>query len=131
MKLRETFLEAVALVRADDDAREAWAAMNQKNAPWAAVFEGVRPEGVRPEGGRLVGLLNEEDLSVIRTPEVFRTAGELAAGEKPSRRAIRLSPGDEREEALARLELAGADAALVEGGGRPPGVLAPAGRAAR
>lgn len=119
MKLRECFLEAVALVSADDDAREAWAAMNRKNAPWAAVFEGVRPEG-----GRLVGLLNKEDLAVIRAPEVFVTAGELAAGEKPSRRAIRLSPEDEREEAIARLEMGRADAAFVEGGGRPPGVLA-------
>ena len=118
MKLRETFLEAVALVRAEDDAREAWVAMNQKNAPWAAVFEGVRPEG-----GRLVGLLNREDLVAVRAPEVFVTAGELAAGEKAARRAIRLSPDDEREEALARLELAGADAAFVEGRGRPPGVL--------
>ena len=27
MKLRETFLEAVALVQAETDAREAWAAM--------------------------------------------------------------------------------------------------------
>ena len=113
MKLRECFLEAVALVRAEADAREAWIAMNQKNAPWAAVFEGEH----------LMGLLNREDLAVIRVPEVFVTAGELAAGERAARRAIRLSPDDEREEALARLELAGADAAFVEGRGRPPGVL--------
>ena len=113
MKLRECFLHAVALVRADDDAREAWAAMNRKNAPWAAVFDGER----------LVGLLDREDLAAVRAPEVFVTAGELAAVEKAARRAIRLSPDDEREEALARLELAGADAAFVEGRGRPPGVL--------
>ncbi|MBI3127787.1 MAG: hypothetical protein HYZ11_09305 [Candidatus Tectomicrobia bacterium] len=118
MKLRETFLQAVVLVQAEDDAREAWLAMNRKNAPWVAVFEGVRPEG-----GRLVGLLDGRDLEGALAPEVFVTAGDLAAGERPSRRAIRLSPDGELEEALAQLGLAGADAGFVEGRGRPPGVL--------
>ncbi|MEE9239984.1 MAG: hypothetical protein V3U53_02210 [bacterium] len=76
MKVRECFLQAVSIVRADDDAREAWASMNRKNAPWAAV---------RGEGGRLLGLLRGEEISGrVRAPETFLTAGELAAEDGPA-----------------------------------------------
>ena len=114
MKVRECFLQAVALVQAGEDAREAWVAMNRKNAPWAAVFEGER----------LLGLVCEADLGeAIRTPEVFVTAGELAGREMPSRRAVRLSPDADLDEALMQMDLAGADVGFVEGTGRPPGAL--------
>lgn len=114
MKIRECFLQAVALAAADDDAREAWAAMNRKNAPWAAVFDGQR----------LLGLLNGADLrEAVLTPETFVTAAELAGGDLPARRAIRLSPDGDLAEALVRMEIGNADAAFVEGAGRPPGVL--------
>lgn len=115
MKVRECFLQAVAIVRADDDAREAWVSMNRKNAPWAAV---------RGDGGNLLGLLRGEEISGrVRAPETFLTAGELAAEDAPSARAIQISPDAELSEAVLRMEMAGADAALVESPGRPPGVL--------
>lgn len=115
MKVRECFLHAVSIVRADDDAREAWASMNRKNAPWAAVLG---------EGGELLGLLRGEEISeCVRAPETFLTAGDLAAEDIPSVRAIRISPGAELGEAVLQMEMAGADAALVESPGRPPGVL--------
>jgi len=114
MKIRECFLAAVARVRAEGDAREAWVAMNRKNTPWAAVFDGER----------LAGLLNGGDLrEVVQTPEVFIAAGELAREGVAARRALRLPPDGELGEAAMRMELAGADAAFVEGRGRPPGVL--------
>ena len=115
MKVRECFLQAVSIVRADDDAREAWASMNRKNAPWAAV---------RGEGGRLLGLLRGEEISGrVRAPETFLTAGELAAEDGPAARAIQISPDAELGEAILQMEMAGADAALVESPARPPGVL--------
>jgi len=114
LKIRECFLAAVALLPAEGDAREAWVAMNRKNAPWAAVFEGER----------LVGLLNGGDLrEAVQTPEVFVTLGGLAREGAAARRALRLPPDGELGEAAMRMELAGADAAFVEGRGRPPGVL--------
>ena len=115
MKVRECFLHAVAVVRPEMDAREVWAAMNKKNAPWAAV---------KGEGGRLLGLLRAADLrEALLTPETFLTAAELAGKNEVSRRAVRLSPDAELAEALLQMALAGADAALVEAAGRPPGVL--------
>ena len=115
MKVRECFLQAVSIVRADDDAREAWASMNRKNAPWAAV---------RGEGGRLLGLLRGEEISGrVRAPETFFTAGELAVEDSPAGRAIHVSPDAELGEAILQMEMAGADAALVESPARPPGVL--------
>ena len=50
-------------------------------------------------------------------------AGELAEEETPSARALRVSPDAELDEAVLRMEMDGADAALVESEGRPPGVL--------
>lgn len=115
MKVRECFLHATALVSSEMDAREVWAAMNAKNAPWAAVKEA---------GGRLLGLLCAADFrEALLTPETFFTAAELAEKNEVSRRAVRLSPDAELAEALFQMELAGADAALVEAAGRPPGVL--------
>lgn len=115
MKVRECFLHAAALVDSKMDAREVWAAMNAKNAPWAAV---------REEGGRLLGLLRAADFGeALLTPETFFTAAELTEKKEVSRRAVRLSPGAELGEAVLQMELAGADAALVEAEGRPPGVL--------
>ena len=115
MKVRECFLQAVSMVGPDDDGRAAWVAMNKKNAPWAAVCA---------EEGRLLGLLRGDELSVrVRVPEVFLTAGELAAEAVASVRALRISPDEDLDEAALRMEVAGADAALVESSGRPPGVL--------
>jgi hypothetical protein len=119
MKVRECFLQAVSIVAPEDDARAAWVAMNRKNAPWAAVCAG---------GGRLIGLLRGEEISErIRAPETFLTAGELvdvlAGKDRSSARAVRISPDADLGEAVLRMELAGGDAALVESGGRPPGVL--------
>ncbi len=115
MKVRECFLHAVTLVQADDDAREAWVSMNRKNALWVAVCG---------EGGRLLGLLRGEEISErVRAPETFLTAGDLVVEDIPSARAIRISPGDELGEVVLQMEMAGADAALVESPGRPPGVL--------
>lgn len=115
MKVRECFLHAVSIVRADDDAREAWVTMNRKNAPWAAVCG---------DRGKLLGLIRGEEISErVRAPETFLTAGDLAAEDAPSARAIRLLPDAELGEAVLQMEMAGADAALVESPGRPPGVL--------
>lgn len=115
MKVRECFLQAVSIVRADDDAREAWVSMNRKNAPWAAV---------RDENGRLLGLLRGVEISDrVQAPETFLTAGDLAAEELSTKRAIGISPDAELSEAVLQMEMAGADAALVESPGRPPGVL--------
>lgn len=115
VKVRECFLHAAARVAPGVDCREAWAAMNRKNAPWAAV---VTAEG------RLIGLLRREDLDgVVRVPETFVTAGELASKGRAAKRAVRISPDAELGEALLQMELAGADAAFVEATGRPPGVL--------
>ncbi|MEE9256013.1 MAG: hypothetical protein V3V56_02460 [bacterium] len=115
MKVRECFLHAVSLLPEEADAREVWIAMNRKNAPWAAVLG---------EADRLLGLLGAAELDgVLRLPEVFITAGELAAKEPASRRALRIPPEAELGEAVLQLEAAGADAALVEAEGRPPGVL--------
>ena len=115
MKVRECFLHAVALVQAAEDAREAWVSMNRKNAPWASVHG---------DGGKLLGLLRGEEISErVRAPETFLTAGDLVAEEIPSARAIRISPDAELGEAVLQMEMAGADAALVESPGRPPGVL--------
>ena len=115
MKVRECFLQAVSSVSASDDAREAWVSMNRKNAPWAAV---------RDEEGRLVGLLKgSEIIQRVRVPEIFLTAGELAGEKSASARAIPLSPDAELSEAVLQMEMTGADAALVESEGRPPGVL--------
>lgn len=114
MKVRECFLQAVAIVRAEEDAREAWTAMNRINAPWAAVFDDKR----------LVGIVNKRDLDeYIRVPEAFRSVGEIAKEEKAARRAISLSPDADLSEAVFRLEVARADAAYVEGVGRPPGIM--------
>ena len=83
MKVRECFLQAVAIVDSDEDAREAWADMNRINAPWAAVFESKR----------LIGIVNKMDLDAfIRVPEVFQKVGEVAKTDMPSRRGISLSP---------------------------------------
>lgn len=115
MKVRECFLQAVSSVNADDDAREAWVSMNRKNAPWAAV---------RDEMGRLVGLLKGSEIARrVRVPEIFLAAGELAREKSASARAISISPNAELGEAVLQMEMAGADAALVESEGRPPGVL--------
>ena len=115
MKVRECFLQAVSIVQADEDARAAWTAMNRKNAPWAAVRGG---------GGRLLGLLRGDEISGrVRAPETFLLAGELAAEDGSASRSIEISPDAELGEAVLRMELAGADAALVESPGRPPGVL--------
>lgn len=114
MKVRECFLQAVAIVGAEEDAREAWAAMNRINAPWAAVFDHKR----------LVGVVNKQDLDAfVRVPEVFQKVGEVAKTDMPSRRGISLSPNADLNEAVFQLEMAGADAAFVEGVGRPPGVM--------
>ncbi len=107
-------MQAVAIVEAEEDARGAWAAMNRMNAPWAAVFD----------AGRLVGVVNKQDLDAfIRVPEVFRSAGEVAARGMPARRGFSLSPNADLDEAVLRLETARADAAFVEGVGRPAGVI--------
>ncbi|MDE0340708.1 MAG: hypothetical protein OXI82_01085 [Nitrospinae bacterium] len=114
MKVRECFLQAVAIVGMEEDAREAWAAMNRINAPWAAVFDHER----------LVGIVNKKDLDeFIRVPEVFQRMGEVAKTDMPSRRGVSLSPNADLSEAVFQLEMAGADAAFVEGDGRPPGIL--------
>lgn len=115
MKVRECFLQAVSIIAPEDDARAAWVAMNRKNAPWAAVCA---------EGGRLLGILRGEEISKrIQAPETFLTAGELAGENRSAARAVRVSPDADLGEAVLRMELAGGDAALVESGGRPPGVL--------
>ena len=114
MKVRECFLQAVAIVGAEKDAREAWTAMNRINAPWAAVFDGTH----------LVGIVNKQDLdSLIRVPEVFKNVGEVAKTGMPSRRRISLSRNADLNEAVLQLEMSGADAAFVEGVGRPHGVM--------
>ena len=114
MKVRECFLQAVAIVGVEEEARETWAAMNRINAPWAAVFDGTH----------LVGVVNKKDLdSFLRVPEVFQRVGEVAKTDMPSRRGISLSPDTDLNEAVLRLEMAGADAAFVEGVGRPHGVM--------
>ena len=114
MKVRECFLQAVAIVGAEEDAREAWTAMNRINAPWAAVFESKR----------LIGIVNKKDLDAfVRVPEVFQGVGEVAKTGMPSRRGISLSPNADLNEAVFQLEMAGADAAFVEGVGRPHGVM--------
>ena len=56
-------------------------------------------------------------------PEVFQNVGEVAQTDIPARRGISLSPDADLNEAVLRLELARADAAFVEGIGRPPGVM--------
>ena len=114
MKVRECFLQAVVIVGAEEDAREAWTAMNRINAPWAAVFESKR----------LVGIVNKKDLDAfIRVPEVFQEVGEVAKTGLPARRSISLSPNADLSEAVIQLEMARADAAFVEGIGRPSGVM--------
>lgn len=114
MKVRECFLQAVAIVGAEEDAREAWVAMNRINTPWAAVFDDER----------LIGIVNKKDLDeFIRVPEIFQRMGEVAKTDMPSRREISLSPNADLNETVLRLEVAGADAAFVEGVGRPPGVM--------
>jgi hypothetical protein len=115
LKVRECFLQAVSIVRADDDAREAWVSMNRKNAPWVAV---------RGENGRLKGLLRGEEIaSRVQAPETFLTAGELVADGDSAKRAINISPDAELNEAVLQMEMAGADASFVQSPGRPPGVL--------
>ncbi len=107
-------MQAVAIVGAEEDVRDAWAAMNRINAPWAAVFDAKR----------LVGVLNKEDIdALIRTPETFQNAGDVAHGGAPARRAMSLSPNADLNEAVLQLEMAEADAAFVEGVGGPPSVL--------
>lgn len=114
MKVRECFLQAVAIVESDEDAREAWAAMNRVNAPWAAVFDRKR----------LVGIVNKKDLDTfIRVAEVFQSVGEVAKTGLPARRCISLSPNADLSEAVLQLEMTGADAGFVEGIGRPHGVM--------
>ena len=114
MKVRECFLQAVAIVGVEEDARETWAAMNRINASWAAIFDGTH----------LVGVANKKDLDAfLRVPEVFQKAGEIAKKDMPSRRGISLSPNEDLNEAVLRLEIVGADAAFVDGVGRPPGVM--------
>ena len=114
MKVRECFLQAVAIVGVEEDARETWAAMNRINAPWAAVFDGTH----------LVGIVNKQDLDAfVRVPEVFQNVGEVAQTDIPVKRGISLSPNADLNEAVLQLELARADAAFVEGIGRPPGVM--------
>ncbi len=114
MKVRECFLQAVAIVGAEEDAREARTAMNRINAPWAAIFNEKR----------LVGILNKSDIdAVIRVPEVFQIVGEIAEKGMPARRGMSLSPNMDLNEAALQLEMARTDAALVEGVGRPPGVI--------
>ena len=114
MKVRECFLQAVAIVGAEEDAREAWTAMNRINAPWAAIFNEKR----------LVGILNKSDIdAVIRVPEVFQIVGEIAEKGMPARRGMSLSPNMDLNEVALQLEMARTDAALVEGVGRPPGVI--------
>ena len=114
MKVRECFLQAVAIVGVERDAREAWAAMNRINSPWAAVFD----------ENRLVGVVNKKDLDeFLRVPEVFQKVGEVAKTDMPSRRGISLSPNADLNESVLQLEMAGADAAFVAGVGRPPGVM--------
>ena len=114
MKVRECFLQAVVIVGAEEDAREAWTAMNRINAPWAAIFNEKR----------LVGILNKSDIdAVIRVPEVFQIVGEIAEKGMPARRGMSLSPNMDLNEVALQLEMARTDAALVEGVGRPPGVI--------
>ena len=114
MKVRECPLQAVAIARFEEDARDAWIAMNRINAPWAAVFD----------GGRLVGILNKGDIDAfLRVPETFRCAGEVAEKGMPARRGMSLSPEADLNEAVLRLEMAGSDAAFVAGAGAPPGVM--------
>lgn len=114
MKVRECFLQAVAIVGSEEDAREAWTAMNRINAPWAAVFE----------SNRLVGIVNKKDLDAfIRVPEVFQEVGKVAKTGLPAKRSISLSPSTDLNEAVLRLEMTGADAGFVEGIGRPHGVM--------
>ena len=114
MKVQECFLQAVAIVGAEEDAREAWTAMNRINAPWAAIYNEKR----------LVGILNKKDIDVfIRVPEVFQRVGEIAERGMPARRGMSLSPNMDLNEAALQLEMARTDAALVEGVGRPPGVI--------
>lgn len=114
MKVRECFLQAVAIVESNEDARETWAAMNRINAPWAAVFDDKR----------LVGVVNKEDIDAfIRVPEVFQRVGTVAKSGMPARRSISLSPNADLSEAVFQLEMARADAAFVEGIGKPPGIM--------
>ena len=115
MKVRECFLQAVSIVPPWEDARAAWVSMNRKNAPWAAVCG---------EGGRLIGMMRGGEISArVAAPETFFTAGELAGEGPAAARTVRVSPDEEVGEAILRMEMAGADAALVEHPGRPPGVL--------
>ncbi len=101
-------MQAVAILGPEEDARDAWAAMNGANAPWAAVFD----------EGRLVGVLNGGDLDAfLRAPETFRSAGEIAGRGMPARRGLSLSPDADLSEAVLRIEMAGADAAFVESAG--------------
>lgn len=105
-------MQAVAIARCEEDARDAWVAMNRINAPWAAVFDGAR----------LVGVLNRGDIDpFLRVPETFRCAGAVAREGMPARRGVSLSPDADLSEALLRLEMAGSDAAFVAGA--PPGVM--------
>ncbi len=114
MKVRECFLQAVAIVGVEEDAREAWVAMNRINAPWAAIFDDKR----------LVGILNKKDIDeFIRVPEVFQRVGEVAERGMPARRGISLSANADLNEAVLQLQMARTDAAFVEGVGRPPGVI--------
>lgn len=114
MKIRECFLQAVALVGVEQDAREAWTAMNRINSSWAAVFDDKR----------LIGVVNKKDIdALIRVPEVFQRVGEVAKTGMPARRSISLSPNADLSEAVFQLEMARSDAAFVEGIGRPPGVI--------
>ena len=114
MKVQECFLQAVAIVGAEEDAREAWTAMNRINAPWAAIYNEKR----------LVGILNKKDIDAfIRVPEVFQRVGEIAERGMPARRGMSLSPNMDLNEAALQLEMARTDAALVEGVGRPSGVI--------
>jgi hypothetical protein len=79
---------------------------------------------VRAEGRCLLGLLRGDALSLrVRIPEVFLTAGEFAAEARACARALRVSPAADLGEAVLRMEMADADAVLVESSGRPPGVL--------
>ena len=115
MRVRECPLQAVAILGPEEDARDAWAAMNRANAPWAAVFD----------ERRLIGVLNGEDLDAfLRAPETFRSAGEIAGRGMPARRGLSLSPDADLSETVLRLEMAGTDAAFVESAGAPPGVMA-------
>ncbi|MDE0332576.1 MAG: hypothetical protein OXL41_11970 [Nitrospinae bacterium] len=107
-------MQAVAIVGVEEDARETWAAMNRINAPWAAVFDNKR----------LIGVVNKQDLDAfVRVPEVFQKVGEVAQTGMPARRGILLSPNADLNEVVFQLEMAGADAAFVEGVERPSGVM--------